>query len=124
MSKYLEQNKSMHQGEKLRKYLKSKDYTQKNLLEMTVFSKSKLYGLYKQSELNEDDREQLIKDFRLDQSFFNDKTTLNAANDNSEYWQKKYYELLEKYNACLEDKELLIKEQKSKVELSDKHVSK
>lgn len=121
----------MHQGEKLRKYLKSKDYTQKDLLEMTSFSKSKLYNLYKQSEISKDDQEDLKKDFILPKDFFTidlDQPTKptkqyvigeHVVSYEGDY-KDKYYKLLEEYkvlsdklNKCVEEKELLRDEAKT-----------
>ncbi len=63
----------------LRKYLKDKGLSQKEILERTRFSKGKLYNLFKQSEINKEDKEQIINDFSLPRNFFS-QTKITGEN--------------------------------------------
>lgn len=89
----------MNHGQKLKTYLKSIGYSQKEILEKTSFSKGKLYTLFKMSKISEQDRDILIADFELENDFFDNE--LDEVIPNEKKYKSMYYELLEKYNNVL-----------------------
>lgn len=87
----------MSHGEKLHKYFKVNKIPQQKILEQSTFSKSKMYGLFKQKIIDRIDREILINEFNLEKDFFDTPDTLH----DSENYYKMYHDLLKEYNESL-----------------------
>lgn len=87
----------MSHGEKLHKYFKYNKIPQKQILEQSTFSKSKMYNLFKQKVIDKLDQEILINEFNLEKDFFDTPDTLH----DSDNYYKMYHDLLKEYNESL-----------------------
>lgn len=115
----------------LKKFRKERKLSQVDLANKIGYSQSYLSRVEKGSEAPSDKLlETLEQHFDVDLSQYkswnqNLVTTPNPTTpDETQYWRDKYYELLERYNASLEEKEALRAEFERKSKLVGKSLDK
>jgi len=81
-------------GEKLKKYLNTKELSQEKMLTMYRYSKGKLYLAFKTGRFKEKEKKELIEDFNLPIDFFDKKDDTTVFNDpKTEYYAQNTNEI-------------------------------
>lgn len=97
----------------LKKFRKEKKLTQDGLAAMVGYSRASLSNFESGRQTITDSFLDKLKEvFDLEVEEFKSYNRVYQVNDEDEnytkaYWRAKYYNLLEKYNACLEEKDTL-----------------
>lgn len=97
----------------LKRFRKEKKLTQDELGVMVGYSRASLSNFESgRQQITDTFLDKLHEVFGIDVEEFKSYNRVSIVNDDEEpytkvYWKTKYYNLLEKYNACLEEKDAL-----------------